>query len=31
MKHLFFAILLLIPVVAFGQHSHAPAKEPQRP
>src|ERR1700752_4776438 len=29
MKHLFFAILLLIPVVAFGQHSHAPANDPK--
>jgi len=29
MKHLFFAILLLIPVVALGQHSHAPAKDPK--
>jgi tetratricopeptide (TPR) repeat protein len=28
MKHLFFAILLLVPVVAFGQHSHMSAKEP---
>src|SRR5688572_32967645 len=27
MKHLFFAILLLVPIVVFGQHgSHAPAK-----
>ncbi len=29
MKRLFFAILLLIPVVAVGQHSHAPAKDPK--
>src|ERR1044072_8117008 len=30
MKHLFFAILLLIPVVAYGQHNgHAPAKDPK--
>src|SRR5215813_7858158 len=30
MKHLFFAILLLIPVVALGQHNgHAPAKDPK--
>ncbi len=28
MKHLFFAILLLFPIVVFGQHGHAPAKEP---
>ncbi|HJP93721.1 MAG TPA: hypothetical protein VJ875_17305 [Pyrinomonadaceae bacterium] len=28
MKHLFFVILLLVPVVAFGQHGHAPAKDP---
>jgi pimeloyl-ACP methyl ester carboxylesterase/tetratricopeptide (TPR) repeat protein len=27
MRHLFLAILLLIPIVVFGQHSHAPAKE----
>ena len=27
MKHLFLAILLLIPVTAFSQHSHAPARE----
>jgi pimeloyl-ACP methyl ester carboxylesterase len=27
MKHLFLAILLLLPVTAFSQHSHAPAKE----
>src|SRR5689334_6568560 len=27
MKHLFLAILLLVPIVVFGQHSHAPAKE----
>src|SRR4029078_12529027 len=29
MKHVFFAILLLIPVVALGQHSHAPANDPK--
>jgi len=28
MRHLFFVILLLVPVVAVGQHGHAPAKEP---
>lgn len=28
MKHLFLALLLVFPVSAFGQHSHAPAKEP---
>ena len=28
MKHLFFVILLLFPVVALGQHGHAPAKAP---
>ena len=28
MKHLFLALLLLLPVSVFGQHSHAPAKEP---
>ena len=28
MKHLLFAILLLFPIVVFGQHGHAPAKEP---
>src|SRR5215211_6306002 len=28
MKRLFFAILLLFPIVVFGQHGHAPAKEP---
>src|SRR5436190_6556843 len=28
MKHLLFALLLLFPSAAFGQHSHAPAKEP---
>lgn len=27
MKHLFLAILLLLPITAFSQHSHAPAKE----
>src|SRR3569832_1703158 len=27
MRHLFLAILLLFPIVVFGQHSHAPAKE----
>src|SRR5215213_3145072 len=26
MKHLFLAILLLFPIVALGQHGHAPAK-----
>src|SRR4026207_623832 len=29
MKSLFFAILLLVPVVALGQHGHAPAKDPK--
>ena len=29
MKYVFFAILLLIPVVAVGQHSHAPATDPK--
>ena len=28
MRQLFFAILLLVPIVAFGQHGHAPAKAP---
>jgi tetratricopeptide (TPR) repeat protein len=28
MRHLFFAFLLLFPISAFGQHSHAPAKAP---
>src|SRR5215212_3921746 len=28
MRHLFFAILLLFPMAVFGQHGHAPAKEP---
>jgi pimeloyl-ACP methyl ester carboxylesterase len=28
MKHLFLALLLVLPVSVFGQHSHAPAKEP---
>ena len=28
MKHLFLAILLLLPVTAFSQHGHAPAKAP---
>lgn len=28
MKHLFLALLLLVPVSAFAQHSHAPAKAP---
>jgi len=28
MRYLFFAILLLVPVAAFGQHSHTPAKDP---
>src|SRR6476660_1016018 len=28
MKHLFVVLLLLFPVSAFGQHGHAPAKEP---
>src|SRR4026207_1886862 len=27
MRNLFLAILLLFPIVVFGQHSHAPAKE----
>ena len=27
MRHLFLAILLLLPVTAFSQHGHAPAKE----
>src|SRR5215813_1324000 len=27
MRHLFLAILLLVPIVVFGQHRHAPAKE----
>ena len=27
MRHVFLAILLLVPIVVFGQHSHAPAKE----
>jgi tetratricopeptide (TPR) repeat protein len=27
MKHLFLAVLLLLPVTAFAQHGHAPAKE----
>ena len=27
MKHLFLVILLLLPVTAFSQHGHAPAKE----
>lgn len=27
MKHLFLALLLIFPASAFGQHSHAPAKE----
>ena len=31
MKHLFFVILLLLPVTAFSQHGHAPAKEPAPP
>ncbi len=26
MRHLFLAILLLFPIVVFGQHGHAPAK-----
>ena len=29
MRHLFFAILLLVPVVALGQHGHAPATNPK--
>jgi pimeloyl-ACP methyl ester carboxylesterase/tetratricopeptide (TPR) repeat protein len=28
MRHLFLALLLLVPVAVFGQHSHGPAKEP---
>ncbi|HKV37179.1 MAG TPA: alpha/beta fold hydrolase [Pyrinomonadaceae bacterium] len=28
MKHLFLALLLVFPVSAFAQHSHAPAKAP---
>lgn len=28
MRHLFLALILLFPVVALGQHSHAPAKAP---
>src|SRR5215203_366342 len=28
MKHLVLVVLLLVPVVAFGQHGHAPAKPP---
>src|SRR5687768_18499497 len=28
MKHLFLTILLLLPVTAFSQHGHAPAKAP---
>jgi len=28
MRHLFFAILLLFPIVVFGQHSHAPTNPP---
>jgi|GEM_PF-16472 len=28
MRHLFLALLLVFPVSVFGQHSHAPAKEP---
>ena len=27
MKHLVLAILLLLPVTAYSQHGHAPAKE----
>ena len=27
MKHLLLAILLLLPITAFSQHGHAPAKE----
>ena len=27
MKHLFLVILLILPVTAFAQHGHAPAKE----
>src|SRR5215203_1534800 len=28
MKHLVLVVLLLVPVVVFGQHGHAPAKPP---
>jgi pimeloyl-ACP methyl ester carboxylesterase/tetratricopeptide (TPR) repeat protein len=28
MKRLIFALLLLFPIVVFGQHGHAPTKEP---
>jgi tetratricopeptide (TPR) repeat protein len=28
MRHLLFIVLLLFPVAAFGQHSHAPAQPP---
>ena len=28
MRHLLFVILLLSPIVVFGQHSHAPAQPP---
>ena len=28
MKHLFIAVLLLLPVTTLAQHGHAPAKEP---
>jgi pimeloyl-ACP methyl ester carboxylesterase/tetratricopeptide (TPR) repeat protein len=28
MRHLFFAILLLFPIVVLGQHGHAPSKAP---
>jgi tetratricopeptide (TPR) repeat protein len=28
MRHLLLVLLLLFPVAAFGQHGHAPAKEP---
>ena len=28
MRHLFFLILLLFPIVVLGQHSHAPTKAP---
>jgi tetratricopeptide (TPR) repeat protein len=31
MRHLFFVILLLFPIVVLGQHSHAPAKDPAPP
>ena len=31
MKHLLLVILLLLPVTAFSQHGHAPAKEPPPP